>query len=319
MRFLKNSLIIILLAIITYNAVACGEEEKAQTIKFGVLPVVDTLPLQVALDEGFFKEENVNLEIISFSSALERDAALQAGKINGYFGDLLNTIVMINTGVDTAVITVSYRANADDRMFAILASPDSGLTDLSQLKGGEVGISSATIIEYLLDSILSEHGFSEQDVKKQEVKQMPIRLQMLLGNEITAALLPEPLVTLAESKGAKVLADDRVLDGTLTILALSNDMMRADKTLAGRFLRAYDRAVNVINEDPEAFRGLLVAKTRIPPDVEGQYVIPVFPLASAPPVEDVTEVQNWLLQKGIIQESIPYDKVVVSPRLVPSR
>ena len=35
-----------------------------------------------------------------------------------------------------------------------------------------------------------------------EIKKIPIRLQMLLSGQVTAALLPEPLLTLAETHGA---------------------------------------------------------------------------------------------------------------------
>ncbi|MDY6893413.1 MAG: MetQ/NlpA family ABC transporter substrate-binding protein [Chloroflexota bacterium] len=307
---LRIGLIGTVLVAIIVSGIACAGDEDISSIKFGVLPVVDTLPLLVADDEGFFEQENIDIEIIPFNSALERDAALQAGEINGYFADPLSAILMIDTDVDISMITVAYRANPEDRMFAIVASPESGFTELSQLKGVEVGISSATIIEYLLDNILAEHGFGEDDVKKLEVKQIPIRLQMLLSSEIEAALLPEPLVTLAESEGAKVLTDDRTLDTTLTILALDNSIMNDNRSLKERFLRAYGTAVDAINENPDGYRELLVANTRIPPEIEDEYVIPSFPLPDVPPEKDLAEVQDWLVQNGLIQEAIPYEEVV---------
>ena len=300
----------LIIAIILLGSVACSGEKEPSTVKFGVLSVVDTLPLHVAQSEGFFTEENINMELVPFNSALERDAALQAGKIDGFFGDILSTIVLIDTGLDVSIVTVAFEANPNDRMFAIVAGSDSGITEISQLKGIEVGISSATIIEYLLDKMLTTKGFAPEDVAKLEVKQMPIRLQMLMGNEIKAALMPEPLVTLAEINGAKVLIDDRMLDDALTILAFNDDLLNEDKTLKERFLKAYGRAVDLINENPEATRETLTANTRIPPDIENAYVIPSFPTPHAPSETDVEEVQDWFQEKGIIEAPISYDRVV---------
>ncbi|MDY6912589.1 MAG: ABC transporter substrate-binding protein [Chloroflexota bacterium] len=300
----------LIIVIIIMGSMACTGEKEPSAIKFGILPVVDTLPLHVAQAEGFFDEENINMELIPFNSALERDAALQAGKIDGFFGDILSTIVMIDTGLDVSIVTVAFEANPANRMFAILAGSESDIEELSQLKGVEVGISSATIIEYLLDKMLSVNDFAPEDIAKLEVKQMPIRLQMLMGNEIKAALLPEPLVTLAESKGAKVLTDDRTLDDALTILAFTDDILSEDKTLKERFLKAYGRAVDLINENPEATRETLTANTRIPPDIENTYVIPSFPSPDVPSKADVAEVQDWLQENGIIEAPISYDRVV---------
>jgi ABC-type nitrate/sulfonate/bicarbonate transport system substrate-binding protein len=44
---------------------------SAETFRMGILPVIDTLPLQVGVMEGYFKAENIDLKLVSFSSAME--------------------------------------------------------------------------------------------------------------------------------------------------------------------------------------------------------------------------------------------------------
>ena len=113
---------------------------------------------------------------------------------------------------------------------------------------------------------------------------MPIRLQLLLSNQIPAALLPEPLLTLAQSKGAQVIKDDRQLDICLTVLAMDTTRVAEHPTLPERFLKAYGAAGAKINENPEAFKETLVKKTRFPMPVKDLYKVPVFP-ETAPPAE----------------------------------
>ena len=182
---------------------------------------MDVLPLLVGQEKGLFEKEGIDLELIGFQSALERDAALQAGRLDGYFGDILNTVLLVQGGEKLKIIATAFHTHPRCRMFGIAVSPGAGITDPAKIQGKDVAISSATIIEFLLDQLLGIQSMRPRDVTKIEIKKIPIRLQMLLSGQVTAALLPEPLLTLAETHGATVILDDRQLDTALTVLAIN--------------------------------------------------------------------------------------------------
>jgi NitT/TauT family transport system substrate-binding protein len=287
-----------------------GKSPASERLRLGTLPVVDTLPLLVGEAEGLFAAQGLALELVPFESALERDAALQAGQLDGYFGDLLNTILLIQAGQPLRIVTTAFHTHPDYRMFGIALAPGSTLKGLNELAGKPVAISRATVIEYLLDRILAAQGYPAGYVDKLEIKKIPIRLQMLLADQVDAALLPEPLLTLAESKGARVVADDRSLDTSETIVALDTTRLGQDATLAPRFLAAYGAAVARINADPEAYKELLVAKTRFPMPVKGRFRVPAFPAPMPPAKADVAEVQDWLVQNGLTPSRLAYNAIV---------
>lgn len=287
-----------------------------QTLRFGVLPVVDTLPLWVGLEKGFFKEKGLDIEIISFQSALERDAALQSGRLDGYFGDILNTLLLIRSQQAIGIVTTAFRTHPDYRMFALVSAPGVGIEDLEGLRGKQVAISRATVIEYLLDRLLEVRGKTSDFVEKQEIKKIPIRLQMLLAGQIPAALLPEPLVTLAETRGARVLLDDRMLNTALTVLALRRELTKKDVSLASRFLEAYGKAVKAINSDPDGYKGTLQTRTQFPEAIKDQYPIPRFPAVTLPDPKDIEAVQDWLIRNGLADTRVPYEKVVLKTPLL---
>ena len=282
----------------------------ADTLRIGTLPVVDTLPLLVGQTENLFSEQGLQVELTPFQSALEREAALQSGKLDGYFGDLLNTVLLIRSGQKLKIVATAFHTHPRHRMFGIVTAPGSGASSPADLKGRQVAISRATIIEYLLERILAAEGYGPDHVAKLEIKKIPVRLQMLLADQVPAALLPEPLLTLAESKGARVVADDRRLDTSETILALDAGRITGDATLAARFLAAYRQAVDRINRDPEAYKTLLVERTRFPMPVKERFRVPVFPDPQPPSPEDVAAVQDWLQQNGLIDARLAYDAIV---------
>jgi NitT/TauT family transport system substrate-binding protein len=278
-----------------------GGSAGAAALKIGILPVLDTLPLQVGVTEGLFEERGIEVELVPFASAMERDMALQAGQLDGYFGDLPITLLLIHKGVDMRIATTAFATSPGQRMFALVAGPGKG-----GKKSMTVGISTASIIEYLLTRIEERGGAGGLDLKPVEVKKIPIRMQMLLAGQLDAALLPEPLATLAERKGGTVLATDEALDMTLTVVCLHN----ARLSELSAFLQAYGKAVERINADPERYRELMARTCRIPPELAPTFPVYRYPAPGLPTREEVEQTSAWMVGRGMIPEHLRYEQVV---------
>lgn len=283
----------------------------SEPLKVGTLLIEDVVPMYVAEQEGLYNQAGVTVELIPFLSALERDSALTAGAIDGALSDPVGSI-LLDKGRDLIKITsLCLGKNPQEGVFAILAAPDSGLQTVDQLKGVEIGVSSSTIIEYVTDRLLAEQGFSEQDIKKIEIKKMPIRLQMLLSGAIKAATLPEPLASVAAGKGAvKILSDNQAKESlSQTVLIFRKQVLDTRKDDVVGFFTAYGQAVELINTKPEQFRPLFVEKGRIPPNLAPTYPIPSYPIPQPFPQSLYTPVIDWLVEKGDVQP-VPYQYMV---------
>ena len=288
---------------------ARGAEEKIP-LTLGILPVIDTLPLIVATEQGFFEREGVAMKLLYFASALERDVALQSGRLDAYFGDLLNTLLLINSGQRLTLVTTVVRTDPRQRMFALLVSPRSRMTGMGELNGGDVAVSRASIIEYLLDRMAAQAGVQADKIKKLEVGSIPIRFQMLRAGQVKAALLPEPLASKAEMEGAKVLADDRALNTTLTVVAMKSEALRKHPGLSMRFEKAYGKAVEAIDAHPERFASLLAERTQVPASLKGRFKVPFFPRPEKPRKQDVLSIEEWLLKRGLVSRATPYETMM---------
>ena len=67
----KLRLLIVLLTAIFLAS--CGGESETQTLRVAVLPILDALPMHVAQQQGYFAEENLEVELVPVSSGPERD------------------------------------------------------------------------------------------------------------------------------------------------------------------------------------------------------------------------------------------------------
>lgn len=198
-------------------------------------------------------------------------------------------------------------------VFAILAAPKSEIETIEDLKNVEIAVSNSTIIEYVTDRLLGQQGFSDEEIKKIEVKKMPIRMQMLLSGSVKAATLPEPLSSIAAGKGAKVLITDANTDQSLsqTVIVIQSQVLSDRKEDIDSLFKAYGRAVEAINTAPDKFRGLVVEKGRIPPFLADKYPIAVYPPPEPFSKELYDPAAQWLADKQLVNK-IAYEDIVAT-------
>jgi len=301
-----------LVLVLCFAATASPARAQGVSIRFGILPVLDTLPLQVAVGEGLFASQGLNVELIPFASALERDTAMQAGQLDGYFGDLIATYLLINQDVPMYIALTSWRTSPGYPMFGIALSPTARDRRLDELKGASLGISKSTIMEFLADKMEERLGAGKEYFKRMEVKKIPIRLQMLMADQIDAAFLPEPLLSLARLKGGAVLATADNLDVPLTVLCLHRRYFSDGADVYARFVTAYREAVERLAADPERYRALMAETCRIPQPLVDAFPVYRYPLPALPADGELDEVQDWMIARGLLREPIPRE-LVLSP------
>jgi NitT/TauT family transport system substrate-binding protein len=289
---------------------ALAGAQSAPVIHFGTLPVVQALPLFVAAEKGYFKEQGISVELDLFNSAMEKDVALSSGRIAGYFGDIMTPMVLHGNGIPVKMAVTLFSTPPNRRMFAILASPRTPEKKLSELVKAGLAGSSNTITDYITLKILESQKIPVNQLNMIEVKSIPIRLQMLLTSQVAAAILPEPLVSLAEMKGAHVVADDAGKGISATVLAFHESFLREHPKAARAFLEAVSRAITFINKNPVEIRPIMNRHCRIPEELHRKFTVPPFPKLTLPESGQVMDVYHWLRSKGIIQKQMDYRQMV---------
>lgn len=64
----------------------------------GLLPTLDALPFVVADAEGLFQKEGLNVKLIYFGLARDRDAAIVAGEVDAAVHDPVGALLLISRG-----------------------------------------------------------------------------------------------------------------------------------------------------------------------------------------------------------------------------
>lgn len=179
-----------LLVLLSLLVLAAVQPAHSAPLKLGVLPAADTIVLHVAADEGLFAKQGLEVELVPFQSALELGAAMRAGALSGHFGDIINVLMQNESGSPQAIVATTSHSSPDNRCFGLVVSPKSKAQTLADLKGKDIAVSSATIIDFLLAQLLQQEGAAPDFLNRQDIRQIPVRLQMLLSGQIESACSP---------------------------------------------------------------------------------------------------------------------------------
>jgi NitT/TauT family transport system substrate-binding protein len=288
---------------------------KAAPIVIGTLATEDSLPLWVAQKMGYFAVEGVSdVKIELFQSAQERDAALAAGSIDAFMGDIIAAANLQASGTPVKIETIMLGADPSQGRFGIAVPKGSTVTTLSALANVPIATSSATIQEYVLDGLMQQAGVPPSQVKTVEVKKVPVRFSLLMAGKLKAAALPEPFLTLATLGGAKIIGDDTKSATNLsqTVFVASEKYLAepGGQEAVDGVLRAWDVAVGDINKAKDAYRALLADKARLPKELQKTYVVNTYPLHQLPSQADVNAVLEWMKAKGYLKTDVTYANLV---------
>lgn len=306
-RIFKRLSLILLALFASLLLIGCGGEREPTTLRIAVLPIMDALPMYVAEEQGYFEDENLVVEFIPVTSAAERDQLIQAGQADGMINEILSTLFY--NSAEPQVVTVRFArvATPDFPQFLILASAQSGITTLDELKGQNIGISEGTIIEYTTDRLLQAEGFSDDDISTVAVPRLPDRLALLNSGELPAANLIDPLADLAIQNGAVVVIDDSSHpEYGNSVITFRNEVVEANPEAIRGFLAALEKAVENLNSNKEQYSNLLSERQLVPEPLLGTYVIPDFPAASVPLRSQFEDVLDWAKSKGYIDTELEY-------------
>ncbi len=307
--FSKTKLVFSLFTIVVLGLMlsACGAKSEPGTLKVALLPVLDTLPVHVAVQEGLFEEQGLTVEIIPVSSAPERDQLIIAGEADGMLNEIVSTLFYNKDGVQVQIVRTARSATSTAPMFRVLAAKDSGITTVDGLKGAEIGISEGTIIEYLTDRLLEAEGFSADEIATISVPKIPDRLALLGAGEMQAAMLPDPASSLAVQGGAVVIVDDTLHpEFGLSTFAFRKNVIDANPEAITAFLAAVEKAVELINADPAKYADLMAEQGLVPAPLLGSYQVNPFPTASVPNQAQWDDAVAWAQAKGLLTNDVSY-------------
>ena len=238
--------------------------------QIAVMNAVHDLPVLVARDKGFFRDEGLDLEFVTtpgmaqvstshfvkFDSVFDRplDSVYNEGGIDQYrmceWGIMKRAVEANTQGLRGRKIVA---LGASMSMFAIAVSRESKFYEPEMLKNQPIAVtpnngSHFTTLKMMEGFLAKEH------IKTTNAGSMPKRIEALRQGKVADVSLMDPWISVAQKTGLRILMESHSTRSE----AAGDDL---DGPTLAKMFRAQARAVELIEKDPRPFAHYLAAET----------------------------------------------------------
>ncbi|ATA23133.1 hypothetical protein BIY26_07430 [Brenneria goodwinii] len=229
-----------------------------------------SLPVIVAEQEGFLKEEGLSYERFDFKGGGPAIQALASGSVDACICAVEHAVRLQERGLGGKVLV----SLADRHSYALLSDTGSSAKRLADLKGRNIGITSAgsltdTTIRYAIRKIGldPDKDFSLIAVGRASAQRAAIQSGAISAGMFTT---PDIQITLADGGKFKILEDYRTLAYPSQGLIVTNVWLEKNPDKAARLARAIKKALAIIHQNPHV---LTKALKEMFPEVKDEALI----------------------------------------------
>jgi NitT/TauT family transport system substrate-binding protein len=297
--------------------------KAADKVKVGVFPVSSSLPYFIARDLGYFRDLDIEPEMITLMGGPPNVAALITGQIE--VSAVLVTLEGFNANLrkpGAAMYVAMNGQNATHRMeqFVVRAGLADKVKSLADFKGLKLMSAPGPANLNTAKGILAKVGLKDGDYSIDQLD-MGQHINAMKAGTFDGGYTLEPNASVMNQLGfaktveagviAKYVLGDPEADPFAAGCAFSADFIAKRPDVAKRFAAAWARALDLIRSDPQAARKHLLKNTLTP-----ENVVDSVPMLGYVMVKDMTPKQIDDLQTfanfghdiGVVPEKIDVRK-----------
>jgi len=302
-------------------------EEKPDTsptiLKVCSLPFLSFAPIFIAIEEGYFAEQGLKIEMIKFRSGPDALPALTQGQIDVLAGAISASFFnAVARGLDIKLVADKGHLELGDKSAAAVVRKDlykSGeLRSLHDLKRKRVSlIYPSSMTHYRIDILLACHKLSSEDI---EIVYLgwPATVQALKTGAIDVAFLGEPSITRVLSEGFGVILSYhgdlyQYLFSASQVAGIffGPNLLKDHPDLGRRFVLAYLKGVRAYNRGKIPRNVEIISRhTKLDRELLIECNWPRIYSDGHLDIQSILSFQNWLQQNGFIDQEVSPNEIV---------
>jgi NitT/TauT family transport system substrate-binding protein len=310
------------LAAICLMPMACLASDQ---VKVSVYQSVSDAGIYIANDRGYFKDENIDVELLQLdavSSVVTALASEQVDVAGGAPSAAIYNASRQGIGIKIVADKGSMPAGSGYLGIVVRKALEGEIKNAGDLRGHKVawpGYGAGTTNEVVLDQLFRMTGLKEDDLTLENLS-FSDSIAALAGGSVDAAYLIEPLMQSAEQRGIGkiLLTGDRIYPNQqVAVLLYGPDFIKKRPDVAQRFMKAYLRGVRDYNAafrkniDTDKIVDILSKNTNVKkPELYKTMVMPGLDPNGAVNVAGMTGDMKWYLSKGFLKEAVDVPSAV---------
>ena len=266
----------------------CGGGDGGETsadgndkLTVGVIPIVDTAPIWLGKDKGFFEEEGIDLELTKTTGGAAAVPGVVNGEFDFAFGNVMSVMVAQDQGLPLSFVTNGTTTSGEEGkdFSGVVVPKGSDIKSPKDLEGKNVGVNNLknigdTTVRYAVEA----DGGDPSKIKFSEVAFPDAPAALSKGN-VDAAWVLEPFLSQAIAEGGTVISWNYVeMSPKLDIAGYftQDKKISGDADLVKRFQAAMNRSLEYAQEHPDEVRDIVGTYTEMDAKTRAAMVLPKF-------------------------------------------
>lgn len=290
-------------------------------VRVGVFPVSSTLPLFVAIERGYFKENSIEIEMTRLIGGPPNVAAMIGNQIDA--AAVLVTIEGMNANLKKPGVAMYISLNSQNakyQMEQFVVRKGLEIKSLADLKGKKIMSAPGPANVLMARAALAAAGLKEGDYQLDQLD-MGQHVNAMTAGTFDAGYTLEPNATVMRKNGvattfeagviAKYVLGDPQANAWVGGCALTSDFIKSKPDVAKRFTAAWAKAVKFINDNPAEARKYLIKNTFTPDDVAATVPLVRFEMVSDLKPSDIADFQRFMdfsTKTGMLPEKVDVSK-----------
>jgi NitT/TauT family transport system substrate-binding protein len=242
------------LAVIAVTAAA----QAPPKIRLGVHTSLMGAPDVIAIRQGYFKQEGLDVEWRRFALGKDGRDAMIAGAIDVNATAPTPFLIGLEKGIPYTGIAINSLFCGSNQL-VVLKGAD--INSVAQFRGKRIALPKGTITEFIfLHKVAPAHGLKPGDFQVANIPDSKDRIPSLVAKAVDAAALGDPQVAIAEHDGIiRVLEDFCKYDPLPFVLTATTKIVKDKPDAVVAYLRGWLRAVKLLKEKPEEAAAVYLA------------------------------------------------------------
>jgi NitT/TauT family transport system substrate-binding protein len=308
-------------ALAIFTAVAAAPALAQDKVRVGVFPVSSTLPYFVALEKGYFKEQNIEPEMTRLIGGPPNVAAMIGNQIDA--AAVLVTIEGMNANIKKPGVAMYISVNSQNRTYQMeqfVIRKGFNATSLKDLKGAKIMSAPGPANVTMAKAALAAVGLKEGDYTIDQLD-MGQHVNAMTAGTFDAGYTLEPNASTMRKMGVATTLEAGLIanyvlgnpeaNAFVGGCALTSDFIKAKPDVARRFTLAWHKAMDLINTNPAEARKHLVKNTFTPDDVVDTVPMVRYFAAKDLTAKDKADFQKFIdfsTQTGTLTEKVDINK-----------
>jgi NitT/TauT family transport system substrate-binding protein len=299
---------------------AAAEPDK---VAVGVFPLSSSLPYFVAVEKGFFKEQNIEPEMTKLMGGPANVAAMITNQIE--VSAVLVTLEGLNANIKKPGVAMYIALNSQTpvwKMEQFVVRNGFKADKISDLKGAKLMSAPGPANLNTAKAVLAKNGLKEGDYTIDQLD-MSQHVNAMTAGTFDGGYTLEPNASMMIKAGvarsidvgviSKYILNDEKADAYAAGCAITSDFIQKRPDVAKRFAMAWGKAIDYINTNPDDARKYLAKNTFTPDNVVDMVSMLGYVMAKDMTPKQVTDLQklsDFGTSIGVVPEKLDVTKVL---------